>query len=157
MGYSYGRTAKGGYGLACDNCGTVGGVRKRTCPARVLTDSLRSSNGKRHLISYCYPPAYCAACFAKAGGTKGVHGAKCAEGAAKSTAEYDAVEAALDAGEKFVVSASGDWKDGVPKGHVEVSFWGRGASGEVRVIVPATEYDPGAKRRLSDYPEAVPA
>ena len=35
MGYCYGRNAHGNMALACDNCGTVGGVRKRTCPHKV--------------------------------------------------------------------------------------------------------------------------
>lgn len=153
MGYSYGRTSRGGQALACDHCGeSEGRTRKRTCPHKVLTDSLRSSNGKRHSISYCYPPAYCPDCFKKAGGSKGVHGEKCREGAAKSTAEYDAIEAALDVGEKFVVSASR-----APEGKTEVTFWGRGATGEVRVLVPSESYNPKAKPKLSDYPEAVAA
>lgn len=149
MGYSYGAG-----GLCCDGCGAAGktaGTRKRTCPHKVLSNSLW---GARVSMNYCYPPALCKACYAKEGGMKGVHGAKCTEGAAALQAGDDAVEAGLEAGESFVVAAFGSWHEDVPEGMTGVAFNGR--AGKVTVLVPAGAYDPSAKPRLSDYPEAIP-
>lgn len=148
MGYSYDYRGR----LCCDACGKSGGVRRRTCPHKVLGNSLRTQ--QRVALPACSAPALCKECYAKHGGQKGLHDG-CAEFAAKSQAEDDAIEAALDAGEKFVVSASGDWLDHVPKDHVEVTFWGRHASGEVKLIVPKNDYDYNNKRKLSDYSEYI--
>lgn len=145
MGYGYGRTASGRWALACDSCGKTGGVRKRTCPHKVLTDSLRSS--RRHSIPYCYPSALCAGCYATHKAT--LHEG-CAEGAARSTAQADAIEAGLDAGDLFVVSACGDWQKGVPLGMTAALFAGR--SGKREYLMPADLYDPSGKARLSQYP-----
>jgi len=152
MGYCYGYTASGRQALACDGCGTVGGVRKRACRFRVTSDTLRSA--VRIVMSYCSPPALCAACFKAAGGSKGIHGEQCREGAAKSQAEYDATEAALDAGESFVIAAWGDWQPGVPEGMVGVLF--RGRAGETGRLVTKACYSSRGTSKLSDYPDALP-
>lgn len=163
MGYSYGRTARGGQGLACDGCGKVGGVRKRTCPHSVLWDSLRDSSGQRHPVSYCYPPALCSDCFKARGGGAKVH-ADCKAAAAAQTAKHDAIEAALDAGELFVVSAEGSrrgkYGNDVPEGQVLVTFVGRGYQPQQQYLIPDASYDAAridGKQKLSEYPEAVPA
>ena len=150
MGYSYGRNARGNWVLSCDGCGTVGDVRKRTCPHKVTGDSLR---GPRYAMSYCPAPALCAGCFKREGGTRGLH-ARCAEPARKSQAEYDAKQARIDAGELFVLAAWGDWQAGVPGGMCGVKFGGR--DGEAWHLVPAGDYHPGKLPGLSDYPQAQP-
>jgi hypothetical protein len=148
MGYSY-ESSSGR--LCCDNCGGTQGVRKRTCPHKVLGSSL---HGPRYALPYCSPPAYCSACFKARGGSKAIHGG-CAEGAAAAQAKADAIEAALDAGELLVRSAQGDRAEGVPAGQCRVIFEGRGT--EATVFIPQESYDPQAKKKLSDYPEAVAA
>lgn len=158
MGYSYDFHNR----LCCDKCGHSGGVRKRTCPYKVLGDSLRTPGGNRYTMNYCYPPALCAACYKQLGGLRGVHGDSCKEGAAKSQAEDDAIEAALDAGEMFVVSATGDWQEDVPEGMVLVTFWSRynpetRTRPEVKRLVAKDDYQPTARPRLSDYPTAIAA
>ena len=87
--------------LCCDNCGNAGGVRKRTCPHRVLTDSLR---GPRAPLPYCYPPALCPQCWHKIGGAQ-LH-ADWREGAAQGETQHDATESLLDTG-KALSSAPG--------------------------------------------------
>jgi hypothetical protein len=152
MGYSYGRTSRGGQALACDHCGeSEGRTRKRTCPHKVRWDSLRSVNGERHEVSYCQPPAYCPDCLRAAGGSKAIH-KDCAEAAAKATAGHDAIEAGLDAGEAFVIAAWGRGAD-VPEGQCKVIFKGR--KSEKSYFIPTESYDPRGKPKLSDYPEAV--
>lgn len=151
MGYCYDMSNR----LCCDRCGQSGGVRKRTCKYTVLGDSIRTPGGTRHRMNYCYPPALCASCYKAMGGLRGIHGDDCRDGAAKSTAEADAIEALLDAGELFVVSASGDWAEGVPAGMVLVTFSGRGWTPHVKRLVAKDSYQPGEKPKLSDYPEAV--
>jgi hypothetical protein len=153
MGYSYGRNARGNWVLSCDGCGDLGGVRKRTCPHKVLGDSHRTMDGKRHALPYCPPPALCGACFRRHGGTARIH-AQCADGAAQSQARYDETERQLDAGELLVTSAS--MVDGHP-GMVRVMFAGRyhPGAGEARReaarVMPAELYDFHARPRLSDY------
>lgn len=154
MGYSYGYNARGNLALACDNCGDVGGVRKRRCPYTVRGDSLRTVSGKRPEMDYCPAPAVCGACFAKLGGTHGIHGDQCRTGAAAMQERYDAKEAALDAGESFVTTGYGDWHKAVPAGWVGVTFNGR--AGETHRLMPPEMYHPGTLERLSDYPYAVP-
>jgi len=95
----------------------------------------------------------CAACFARHGGSKGIH-KDCAEGARRSQEKYDAVERDLAAGESFVIAAWGDWHETVPEGMTGVLFKGR--AGEVARLVPAGDYEPGPRPRLADYPGAVP-
>ena len=150
MGYSYGRNAANRMALVCDGCGKVGGVRKRACKYTVLTDNLRSTTRQR--IRYCYPPALCATCYAQRGGLNGVHGEECRNGAAESQADYDATQARLNAGELHVISASGDWAEGVPAGHVRVTFAGAFGRNRVQVIMPESEYDSSGKPWLSQYP-----
>ena len=122
MGYSYGRTASGAMALSCDNCGHVGGVRRRRCPHTVLADSRR---GSRHELRFCPSPALCADCFTKLSGTGGVH-AECAEGTRRAQEDYDAIERALDEGESFAISAYGDYHLAVPASMVGMTFQGPG-------------------------------
>jgi hypothetical protein len=136
--------------LVCDRCGNAGGVRRRTCPHKVLTDSVAHA---RMTLPNCSPWALCATCFRVMGGNKGVHEG-CAAEAAAAQARYDAIEAGLDAGELFVLSATSGERQGVPDGQVGVIFHGRG--GHVHVLVPAADYDSSARPRLSDYPTTVP-
>jgi hypothetical protein len=132
MGYSYeARTGR----LCCDRCGKPGGVRKRSCPYKVLGHSL---NGPRHTLPYCMPLALCGGCYTAMGGQNGVHGDKCRQAAAASQAEDDAIEAALDAGESFSVAAWGDWETSVPAGQVGLKFVGR--DGVKWRLVPEADY-----------------
>lgn len=147
MGYCYGWTESGRQSLACDGCGNIGGVRKRRCPYKVRTDSLRSTH--RFEIDYCPAPAMCSACYKKHGGLRGVHGESCREGAAQSQAEEDKVEAGLDAGESFVIAAYGDWAEDVPEGQVKVLFKGR--AGESTLLLPKDLYDQRPTQTLSGY------
>lgn len=141
MGYSTDMRGR----LCCDNCGTSGGVRKRTCPHKVTSDSLR---GARSALPYCYPPAVCAPCFTKLGGNRQLH-ARCKEGAAESQRQYDEIEAQLEAGESLSTTAWGDWHEKVPEGMVGLVFHGR-AGKEYRVIAKA-DY-PGRSVALSTSP-----
>jgi hypothetical protein len=141
MGYSTDRMGR----LCCDACGQAGNVRKRQCPFKVLTDSLR---GPRVLLHYCSPPALCPECYEKHKAT--LHD-RCRHGAAASQVEYDLTEAALDAGDAFSVCAWGDWKDGVPKGMVGVCFKSR--QGERYCLVPQAEHSGG--KPLSAYSEVI--
>jgi hypothetical protein len=152
MGYCYdSRTGA----LVCDGCGISGGVRKRTCTAKVLWNSLR---GPRSATPYCYPPALCATCYQKVGGAA-MH-AKCKIAAAEDQAEHDEIERQLDAGELFVVAAHGAGSNPyVPKGQAGVIFQGRGERREWR-LVDVDEYHAAQKarrnNRLSDFPGAQP-
>lgn len=157
MGYGYeqryDRRGRRYLVLACDKCGDAGGVRKRTCTARVLTDSLRSV---RAWLPYCSPPALCKPCHQKLKAT--LH-ESCARGAAMAQADYDTTERLLDSGESLVVAAWGDWHATVPAGFVGVCF--RGMSGESYRLVTVEEYD--ARRhggrvaeKLSAFVNALP-
>lgn len=157
MGYSFGRTSSGHYALACDNCGVVGGVRKRKCPHTVLTDSIRSANGQRHRLPYCPAPAVCSPCLKQLGGSRKLH-ERCAEPAAKSQADYDAAEAIWLSGEPVVVSAirtdDPTW--------TKVSFYRHRSDGSTEALtryIPADDYHQvqGSRRtmRLSDFPLAL--
>ena len=112
MGYCYGGDGR----LACDACGTVGGVRKRTCPHRV-----RYQNGSS--LPYCPAPALCRECNDKHRAT--LH-AKCAAGAAVSQAHEDKRAAILGAGGLLLRAAWGDWHANVPEGLVGCVFQGNG-------------------------------
>lgn len=152
MGCCYGYNPDSGrHQLACDSCGNIGGVRKRTCPRRVLGDSLRNahSDGSRHTLPWCSAPALCDACWQAKGRTNGVH-ANCTEGAAASQAEADKIEADLDNGHRLVVSATGSHDPDVPTGFTKVTF--RGRDDETTALV--TGYDPTNRPRLADYPNA---
>jgi hypothetical protein len=147
MGYGYGMNNSGRYVLACDNCGGIGSVRKRTCPYKVLGDS---SRGARFALPYCPAPAVCPECWIKIGGNAGAHGERCRDGAASSQREADATQSRLDAGELMVLSASGDWAEWVPAGMVGVTF-GNGARERV-VLMPAELYGHPRPDWLSEYP-----
>lgn len=154
MGYTYGRTASGRMALACDNCGAVGGVCRRTCPHKVLGDSMRAVSGKRYAMPYCPAPALCGPCLSKLGGLHQLH-RDCAAGAARAQAEYDETQRRLDAGEYQVVAAYGDWHELVPEGMVGVIFGGRDwgeTRNEIAVLVPKDAYAPSSRRWLTDYP-----
>ena len=148
MGYSY--TFNGG--LCCDNCGNSGGVRKRTCPHKVLTSSFRMVPAVRTKLPYCQPPALCSACYHELKPT--LH-ADCADGAARIQAEYDRTEELLSSGAYLRTAAYGDWHKSVPTGRVGIAF--RNRSGEESFYhVPADEY--GASRvptQPTDYADAV--
>jgi hypothetical protein len=147
MGYSYGRSENGRWLLSCDNCGAVGEVRKRTCPYKVTTT-------EGHALPYCPAPALCGPCFAKYGGTRGVHGAECAKGAAASQARYDEERARLATGDSRVRGAWGEWQEYVPAGRVGLLF--RNQDGRERhYTVTAEEYDTHGPW-LSEYPDAQP-
>lgn len=151
MGYSYGRNAAGNMVLACDGCGVAGGVRKRSC-VHYVSDAADTRGGPRRRLAYCQPPALCDACMGTHGPAAVLH-AKCADGAAYFQAKEDAKQAALDRGDACVSAAWGDWADGVPAGMARVAF--RGYSGVTYRLIPAGEYDPGARPFLSDYPGAL--
>ena len=145
MGYSYGQTASGRWALSCDGCGKVGGVRKRTCPHKVVY-------AEGYSLPYCPPPALCNACYTKHKAT--LH-KDCAAGAATCNARETARAAALTSGALEVRTAWGDWHETVPKGFVGVRFVGTGGTTTFR-LVPAGEYEPGVRRYLHDYPNAQP-
>lgn len=153
MGYCYGRTHSGRSALACDSCGHVGGVRKRTCPARV-------EYAEGCSLPYCMPAALCAACYKLRKPTLHVG---CHEQAALRTASERARRARLEAGDKEVRSAWGDWHKAVPSGYVGVAFAGLskdphllGGAVEVWALIPQLDYAPGEKRFLSDYANHQP-
>ena len=146
MGYSYGMGASGRTGLSCDGCGTVGGVRKRTCPHKVTTSS---ATGHRHALPWCPAPAYCSRCFAERGGSKGIHVA-CAEAVIREQAREDAEQARYNAGERKVTAAFGDWADWVPDGMVGVHF-----SDGARALIPAADYQANRGGWELDYPTVL--
>ena len=154
MGYSYGMDARGRFTrLACDSCGAADGTtRKRTCRFKV-----RYFEGGA--LPYCPAPALCPACFTKHGGSKGIHGDSCRDGAARSQAREDERGRRRAAGELEVKSAFGDWHETVPKGMTGVRFVGgaptphviNSGTTEAWKLMPAGAYEPGAKPWLSDY------
>ena len=151
MGYGYGRTASGRMALACDNCGAVGGVRKRTCPHMVHYVDMAD-------LPYCQPPAYCGPCWQKAGGNR-IHDT-CKAGAAKSNERESEHGRRLAAGELEVLTAWGDWHPAVPPGQVGVRFGGLGARtghGPIEFrLIPKADYDHRTKHYLGDFPVATP-
>jgi hypothetical protein len=142
MGYCY----QGGQ-LVCDGCGAPG-AKKRLCTAWVT-----AASGQR--MRWCSPPALCAACLAKEGGTRGVH-ARCKAEAAADQVREDARRARLEAGELFISSALSGAAHYVPDGQVGALFAGlRGA--RAWLLVPAEAYRQAYKARgadlaLSDFP-----
>lgn len=156
MGYEYGRSASGRMTLSCDGCGTVGGVRKRTCPFKVFSSGLRSG-GVRQGVSYCYPPALCAVCFKGEGGSKGIH-VNCDAGARVSQARDDEERRRLEAGESHVTSAFGSWHETVPSGFAGVVFAGLDGN-EVNVLIAVEEYHQRSDVKgmwLGDYADTIP-
>lgn len=146
MGYGYGYNANGRECLACDSCGTVGGVRKRRCTFKVLTDSLRSKD--RFLIDYCPAPALCGPCLKKEGGIRKVH-AGCEVGAGMAQTRYDAIQKLLDEGKHLLTSASGDWHEEVPEGMVRATFNANNYSDEQHRLIPQEEYEEFRKLEIS--------
>jgi hypothetical protein len=145
MGYSTDRSGR----LCCDSCGTAGGVRKRTCTQLVTLE-----NG--HKIPYCPAPAYCAECFKAKGGSRGVHGETCREGAARSSERYAHERARLEAGDLRVRSAFGSWHETVPEGYAGVIFQGLDEEETYRLI-PIVLYDQrGESPFLSDLATSYP-
>ena len=145
MGYCY----KGGE-LVCDGCGTPGAL-KRLCSAWVT-----AANGQR--MRWCPPPALCGGCFAKEGGTKGVH-AKCKAAAAEDQARENARKARLEAGEQFVSSALSGASWYVPAGLVGAQFAGLGGV-RTWLLIPAEDYRreynaKGLELAVSDFPGAA--
>lgn len=121
--------------MCCDRCGLSGGVRKRTCKYKVLSDSLY---GPRQSLPYCPPPALCSACYRALGGIR-IHDG-CKEPAAASQADADAIEAVLDSGDLLSTTAFGDWHNEVPAGMVGLRFTGR------------TQHSVWRLARSEDYP-----
>jgi hypothetical protein len=144
MGYSYDGRGK----RCCDHCGKPGGVRKRTCIHKVLSDSLYSTDGHRHSLPYCSPPALCSPCYKALGGRHWIHAA-CEVGAAASQARADAIEAQLDAGEFLPTSAFGDWHAKVPSGKVGIIY--RGRAGKRYALVSDADYKRRAPLSLVDH------
>jgi hypothetical protein len=132
MGYSYDWNNR----LCCDSCGQSGGVRKRKCTQKVLTDSHRSET--RFSINYCYPSALCSTCYQ---GCKTTLHDGCKEGAAKSQAQYDATQARLEAGEHLLISGRGSWAEDVPEGFVGATFAGNKYADHKDLLVPADLYE----------------
>lgn len=146
MGYSFGQNSAGRWVLACDKCGRIGGgVRKRKCKYMV-------SDEGGHALPWCPAPALCSACFRALGGTAGVHGDVCRDGAALAQADYDRKAGRLAAGDKLVRVAYGDWHARVPKGAVLVGFKGSDQVWEYR-LMPKDVYTGGGY--LSDYPDSI--
>jgi hypothetical protein len=148
MGYIY---AKGG--LVCDQCGQPS-ARKRKCLHQVTSAAVF---GTRQTLPFCTPPALCSACFAKAGGGRGLHKA-CEAKATADQAREDAAQAALEAGEMFAVVAWGYGEKGLPPGTAGVVFRnGKDTtpviidSAAYRAVQHVTRYVP-----LSAFPDAKP-
>ena len=129
MGYRY---DKAGH-LCCDRCGKSAGVRKRTCPYKVLGHSL---DGPRRWLPYCPPLMLCGFCYT-AMGQRLMH-RECRAPAAVSQAEDDEIERQLDAGASLSVDAYGDWEPTVPKGMVGLKFVSR--SGVSYRLMPEGDY-----------------
>lgn len=135
MGYSYGQNERGRWVLSCDNCGNIGGVRKRTCPHKVLQSAHRVPNGQRYSLPYCYPAALCSSCYAT---HKAVLHKDCEAAAAERQAEEDAIQAKLDSGAVLRSAAFGDWDETVPEGMVGVLFTAAGR--EEKWLMPDEAY-----------------
>jgi hypothetical protein len=138
--------------LACDRCGNGGGVRRRTCTARVRYPQ----DGPGHALPYCPAPALCQGCLAAVGGSRGLH-AECHAPAAKATAENQRIADRIAGGDLQVVTGWGDWHKDVPAGMVGVRFARNRTDGRsdppTYRLVPEADYRAGF---LSDYPDAVP-
>jgi hypothetical protein len=102
--------------LACDGCGTIGGVRKRKCSYKVTYYS-----GGGWSLPYCMAPALCSACFKRHGGSKGLHSG-CEAPAQAAQAERDADHARMLAGDSKVTTRWGSWHEDVPEGKVGCAY-----------------------------------
>lgn len=109
MGYAYGPR-----GLCCDRCGEDGSARKRPCPHKVTREA--------YTLPYCPAPALCSTCFAELGGSRGVHGDRCRDGAAAMQLEEDERAARLAAGDWRIAARYGDWHEQVPEGWIGVTY-----------------------------------
>lgn len=143
MGYSYGRSESGRLVLACDGCGKLGGVRKRTCPHKVYYAEGGSS-------PYCPAPALCTPCYHV---HKGAMHRECAEGAAKATAREVERKRRLEAGEAELRTCWGSWHETVPAGFVGARYLALGGK-ETYVLLPD---EPKAETRSLWLSEAVGA
>ncbi len=156
MGYIYesiGGASGGRRGrLVCDGCGNCGGVRKRTCTFVVVGSSHRTTDGQRHGLPYCPPPALCASCYKEAGGSK-IH-AGCRAPAAESQARYDEEQSLLDSGAFLLAYGIGGDRSG-RDGYVLAGFVGRHGV-EATVLIPSGVYNKRGAN-LAAYPEAVAA
>lgn len=144
MGYCYGTGATGRAKLVCEHCGTIGGVRKRTCPHKVVYPTGGS-------LPYCPAPALCGPCLKREyGGLTALH-ADCAAPAAKRTQEEHQDYAKLLAGDAKVSGRWGDWCATVPAGQVG-SYYATANGQEIAVLTS----EPNTPRWLSDVnPEDV--
>jgi len=106
---------------------------------------------------YCPPPALCACCVRRLGGTDGVHGEECRTGALVLQAEEDERQARYEAGDYLIVAAWGDYHAWVSAGMVRIECHCLidPSRPPLIMLVPVASYDPGLKGWLSDYPEAV--
>ena len=147
MGYSYGQNDRGNWVLACDKCGSVGATRKRACRFKVTDDQGRNP------LPWCPAPALCGSCFKEKGGSAGIHGDRCREGAAHAQAQADATRARMEAGDKKVFVAYGDWHAQVAAGMVVAGFRGADGVEEYRTM-PKDDYKTGGF--LSDYSDSTP-
>jgi hypothetical protein len=149
MGYLH--TANGG--KLCQNCLQPGGVRLRTCPYKVKSDSLRSVPvGARHEMPYCPAPALCSPCYHA---LKHELHASCKDGAARAQAESDRTESLLQSGAFLRIAAYGDWHKSVPAGRVGITFR-NGAGEESFYHVAKDDYSAsGPPTTPEDYSGAV--
>lgn len=127
MGYTYDRRGR----LACDRCGAVGGVRRRTCPHLV-----RYPAGGA--LPYCPAPALCDCCWKARGGAAGVH-AGCREGAARRCEQEAERGRRLEAGELERRTCWGSWCPTVPSGYVGLRFVAKGGREEYRLVPEAVD------------------
>jgi hypothetical protein len=147
MGYL--RDARGR--LCCGECGVAGGVRKRPCPYKVTSSRVR---GTQLTLPYCSPPAYCADCYRRRGGLRGVHGEECRDGAAAMQERDDAERARLESGDSVVISACSGPHSLYPSlrpGETRVTFQAFDGTRTVRVV-PSDRYHGGGW--LSDFTDA---
>jgi hypothetical protein len=145
MGYSYDMQRR----LCCDNCGQSGGVRKRKCPAVVVSHST-TAHGVRLTTPYCPPPAVCAACWPEV--RNQVH-ITCEQGAALSQRREDAIQVRIDAGDALVTCAEGHsrYTRWVPAGMVGVYV----NHTNERYLIDEAEYAARNGRAfISDFPSA---
>ena len=112
----------GRWALDCGECGHVGGVRKRHCPA-----------------GWCPSAQLCPVCYAtvRQDGRWAAWHRDCAAGQAAYAAEQAAKDAEPDLWPR---SAVGDWHADCPAGMVLVETRAR-----TRVILPKAAYDPSIR------------
>lgn len=144
MGYCYTSPKGRSRGrLCCDACPSSTGVRKRTCPHKVITPA-------GHSLPYCPAPALCAACWT----TRKTYHSGCKAKADAATARY-ALEAARDQeGDLAVRTCWGDWLKGVPAGHVLILFADLGHTRREYRLALSEHYD--STKYLSEHPNLLP-